>query len=612
KVCDEVGHFAFEEPGGYRCLPEPDETAKIWRREKLKRIIIRDRSCPSLILFNFKNEAQKPPDEDDIINMRIVHTLDPTRIVTYNSDRNRTISHTERLEKDPFKLHMKPFDDTLYYHGWWDQHHWIPYVGYLDDYYENPRFYLRGVINQARAISRTDSLHRLKEDEIIFWGEEGAGGTMVSLGRIKNELERIGVTGWREREHIDYYNEYDRFLDESGFRSSFPTVDHLTMALGRNLHYYHGRALENVRMSNIADAYILNGWASGGTHSDIVDAYRNPTADPSILSYYAQPLYLAVKIRDKVLPSGSIPVVDIFIINEADIKGKHTLEIELINPDDTSVFSKNFTVSVAGGEEFGELLVEGIKLPVVSTPGYYKLKAILRSRKGIEATGCDDIFVVDYMTNPGISGKVAVIDTSGTVTAFLKESRDVVSGEFDPHTSKLDYIIIGEHDYNRVRNLGRQKGIRATDLILDKVASGAVLIVLDQADRWAQSLDTKALQYINTHHWRRNGRLFVGRSPFLNDLPQAQSMNWEYQIFYEGDIWGIGIGRLGVKTVVAVAAQHRKEILNALCIIPYGRGKIILSTLKLLPELSSVEPQSAVAKKLFLNLLEYSKEKKNQ
>ena len=73
-----------------------------------------------------------------------------------------------------------------------------------------------------------------------------------------------------------------------------------------------------------------------------MDAYRNPTADPSILSYYAQPLYLAVKIRDKVLPSGSIPVVDIFIINEAGLKGKHTLKIELIDPDDTSVFSKNF------------------------------------------------------------------------------------------------------------------------------------------------------------------------------------------------------------------------------------------------------------------------------
>ena len=612
EFCDEVGHLAFEEPGGYRCMPEPDETAQIWRREKLKRMIIRDRSNPSLILYNLKNEAQNPPSEDDVKNMQMVHTLDPTRIVTYNSDRNRTIPHTERLEKDPFKLHIKPFDDTLYYHGWWDQHHWIPYVGYIDDYYENPRFYLRGVVNQARAISRSDSLYRLEEDEIIFWGEEGAGGTMVSLGKIKNELARIGVSGWREMEHIDYYNEYDRFLDESGFRSSFPTVDDLTMALGKNLHYYHGRALENVRMSNVADAYILNGWASGGTHSDLVDAYRNPTGDPSILSYYSQPLYVAVKIRDKVLPTGVAPLADIFLINEVNCKGTHTLELNLVNPHGKTVFSERYRVSVIGGEEFGQLLIEDIHLPMVDTPGYYKLNAALWSGKGVEATGFDDIFVVDYITGPGLKGKVAVIDTSGTINAFLEESRGVSFGDFDPNDPFIDYIIIGEHNYTKVRNLGRQPNISATDPILDKVASGATLIILDQADRWAQQWDIIAVQYINTHHWGRNGRLFVGTSRFLDGLPRAQSMNWEYQEFYRGDIWGIGLGRLGVETIVAVAAQNRKEILNALCRIPYGNGQIFLSTLPIIPELASTEPQSAVPKKLFLNLLELSGRKQNE
>ena len=614
EVCDEVGHLTFEEPGGYRCMPEPDETAKIWRREKVKRMIIRDRSHPSIILYNFKNEARKPPSEDDINNMKMVHTLDPTRIVTYNSHRNLTIPHTERLAKDPFKLHMKPFDDTLYYHGWWDQHHWIPYVGYLDEYYENPLFYLRSVVNQARAISRSDSLYRLEEDEIIFWGEEGAGGTMVSLEKIKNELARIGVSGWREMEHIDYYNEYNRFLDESGFRSSFPTVDDLTMALGKNLHYFHGRALENVRMSNIADAYILNGWASGGTHSDIVDAYRNPTGDPAILSYYSRPLYLAVKIRDKVLPSGTSSVADIFIINEVNLKGKHTLVIELNDPAGTTIFSQNHRVNITGGEEYGELIIEDIHLPTLSTPGYYKLNAELRSgpvtskhgedEKDIEATGFDDIFVIScQLSSVSYQLKAAVIDTSGIVNAFLKESRGITFEDFDPDAPYIDCIIIGEHDYNKVRRLGRQPGLSATDPILDRVANGTTLIILDQADRWAQQLDNTALQYINTHHWGRNGRLFVGKSEYLNDLPQSQSMNWEYQVLYRGDIWGIGLGHLGVETIVAVAAQHRKEILNALCRIPFGNGQIFLSTLRIMPELASKEPQSVSAKKLFLNLL---------
>ncbi|HUT62812.1 MAG TPA: hypothetical protein VMZ04_02530, partial [Anaerolineae bacterium] len=110
----------------------------------------------------------------------------------------------------------------------------------------------------------------------------------------------------------------------------------------------------------------------------------------------------------------------------------------------------------------------------------------------------------------------------------------------------------------------------------------------------------------------RNGRLFVSSSRFLDGLPQEQSMNWEYQEFYRGDIWGIGLGRLGVETIVAVAAQHRKEILNALCRIPYGNGQVFLSTLPIIPQLASKEPQSAVPKKLFLNLLELSDRKQNE
>ncbi|MHB9031127.1 MAG: glycoside hydrolase family 2 TIM barrel-domain containing protein, partial [Candidatus Latescibacterota bacterium] len=602
-VCDETGHLAMEEPGGYRCMPGPDDRAKAWRREKLRRMALRDRSRACIVLYNLKNESDTPPDDDDIANMRLLHSLDPVRIITYNSDRNRTIPYTERLGRDPFKLHLKPLDDTLYYHGWWDQHHWIPYVGYLDEYYENPRFYLRGVVNGPRAVAAEDSLHRLEADEIIFWGEEGAGGTMVSLGRIKNELDRTGATGWREGEHLDFYRGYDRFLDESGFRKSYPTVDHLTRALGANLHYFHGRALENVRISNIGDAYVLNGWASGGTHSDIVDAYRYPTADPSILSYYSRPLYIAVKLRDKVMPAGFQPVADLFIVNEADVKGKHTLAVELIDSRGGSLFSGEYPVQVGGGETFGQLLVENVQLPPLHEAGYFRFKAELRKGKTVVAEGADDIFVVDYRSGAKLRGTAAVIDTGGTVEAFLNDLGGMPCTAFDPAGPRTGFIILGAHDFDAVQKRFRNPNLRATNPFLDRAANGATLVILDQADRWAEFLDNIALRYVNTHHWVRNGRLFVGESRYLEGLPQSTAMNWECQAFYRGDIWGLGLGSSGVETIVAAAAQHRGEILNALCRVPYGNGEIILSTLRLLPELASGEPQSATAKKLFVNLL---------
>ena len=603
EYCDEVGHLAFEEPGGYRSIPGPDATTRVWRREKLRRMIMRDRSYPSLILYNFKNEASKSPSEDDIANMRMVHTLDPTRIVTYNSDRNRSIAHTERIDPDPIKLHMLPDDDTLRYSGWFDQHHWIRHVGWIDDYYENPRFYLRGVVNQLRFIAREDSLYRLDPGEIIFWGEEGAGGSMWRLGKIKAELARTGATGWREQAVLDYHDYYERFLDESGFRRAFPTVDDLTLAMGENLHYYHGRALENVRMSNVADAYILNGWASGGTHSDMVDAYRNPTGDPSILAHYAQPLYVAVKLRDTSVPTGFAPVADCFLINEKNVRGAHTLHLMLDGPGGKTIMTAEHRVRVLGGEEFGQLLVEGIDLPPLDEPGYYTLRAELRRGTEIVASGHDQAFVVDDAPVRALAGTIAVIDTSGAVDAFLA-ARGMHGVPFDPDANHYDTIIIGAHDFNTVRRLDTRPGQSAAQPIRDKVRNGARLIILDQADLWAQFIDQDALFYYGDQHWARNGRYVAGTHPFLDGLPQAQALGWEYQNIYRNDVWGIDLDRNGVDIVIAAAAQRqRKDILTALCRVPFGNGDIVLSALNLLPEVDSDEPQSAVPQRLLLNML---------
>jgi len=606
-VADEMGVLTYEEPGGYMCNPAPDETAQRWRKEKLQRMIIRDRSRPSMVIFNMDDLSHFAPTDWDRENIKMVHELDPSRIVTFNCI---TPPHAPNIKDDPFKLHMLPFDDTFHYHGWLAPYHFAEQAGYVDKYYNNPRYYLRYILD-ATSTAMGDSLYPVPEDEIIFYGEEGGFGTMMRLEKIKNELARTGADGWREREHLDWFNAYDRFLDESGLRSSFPTVDNLTMALGETMHYFHGRIIENVRISNKSDAYVINGWASAMTHTDIVDTYRNPSANPAILRYYMQPLYIAVKLRDKVLPSGSVPVADIFIVNEKNLKGKYTLELAFENPYGDVVFSENFEVRILGGEEYGQLLLEDIRLPNIKQPGYYTLRTALCDGKNrIVATGHDEIFAVDYMNGPGIKGSVAVIDTSGIINAFLDEARGVTSSDLDPFGPEPEYIVIGAHDYNIVRHLGIVKNVRSTWPIMDMVANGSTLIVLDQANCWAEQMSEyyhKSVKYSGSEHFGDNGRLFVGNSILLNELPINQAMNWEYQVFYRGDVWGLKLSPRELETIVGIAPQNSANIHSALVRVPYGTGQIILSTLNILPELSSEKPQSAIAKKLMLNLLEYSK-----
>ena len=538
EYADKYGLMTYEEPGGYMVTPNeedkidgPDAQALELRREKLRRMILRDRSYPSMVIYNLKNESQIKPTEDDYNNMKMVYSLDPSRILTYNSDRNREIPYFERIENDPYKVHMKPFDDKLYY-NWWDQHHWMSYPGYVDLMYRNPQFYLRGVVNAPTTPLLVDSLYRLDKKELIFWGEEGNWGTMVRLQKIVEELEKTGgPTGFREMEHVDWFNTYNKFLDESGFRSSYPDVDALTMSMGRNLHYYHARAIENVRMSNIADGYNLNGWASEINRTDIADVYRYPTADPAIMAYYTQPLYIAVKLRNKVVPVGASPIVDFYIINEKDLKGKCTLSIEMKDDAGKVYLTKSVDVNVTGGEEFGQLLLEGLKLPAIDKPGYFKVNATITKNGVKSATGFDDIFAADYTKGSGTPSKITVYEKDDIVKDFLKNARGISATPYQKGGAQPDVIIVGNFDI-----AGGDQDIRND--IFEKVKKGAKLIVLSRADYFAgkiNELQKRRPAYYKTGGIKSlgtNGRYFVSKSPYFEGLPQAQGMHWEYQCLY--------------------------------------------------------------------------------
>ncbi len=603
RACEELGILYTGRSAGYRIngpdgAPVDDPFTREWRRINLERFVRRDRSSPALFLWSLKGEDPNPPDEDDFRAMEMIRGLDGTRIIVYNGGRDRTKDDARTNDPlSPAKSMYRPLDPKRYTHGWWDMHHWN-HRGYRDDYYTNPHNYIR--LN----IIDDDPEHQVQPDEIIYYGEEGSFGSMMRLQKIREDIFLSGsADGWREREHLDWFDYYDSFLDESGFRSSFPTVDHLTKALGENLFYFHGRILENCRISNIIDAYIINGAASAATHTDMFGVYRNPTGEPSVLRRFMQPLYVAVKLRDKVLPVGYTPVADIFIVNELDLSGGHTLELTLTGPDGTTVFADTRRVRIEGGEEYGQLIAGDVRLPAVEEHGYHRLEARILDGDELKCDGYDDIFAVDYAAGKALEGRGAVIDDSGAVNALISDVRGVTFEEFPEYHHqfsgpRFDYIVVGKHDFDEVR----RSRYRA---VMEQVYNGATLIVLENTDEWAGQWDDvywyQAVQYHGSVSLGSRGRFFVGKSPLLEGLPQSQAMGWEYQAFYYDTMRGLDVARFGHETVVALAAEHRKDIHTAVARIPFGRGQIVASTLDMLRYLDSDMPQSAIPKKLFLN-----------
>lgn len=566
---DELGLLYFEEPGGNQYPADrfnaTDPIGRMQadfyfatRNEKLFRMVRRDRSHPSLVIYNMHNERGAEPQQQDRDQMLAAHTLDETRIITYNSS-NGSI----KQGPDPrFKLHLLPYDFTFRDYGWFDQHHAGGPGTYHDNLYNGPNEYLR----------YTD-----KKDEIIYYGEEGAIGTPPRLELIRNDIIKTGKNiGWESADYLKWYDAYNTFLkSHPGFNKAYPTVDTLTKAMGNVAYYYQGRTIENIRINNLVDGYAINGWESMKieNHSGIVDNYRNLKGDPSLIARYNKPLYVAVKMNRKVLGVGDTSIVDFHIVNEKNLNGEYTLVIKAISEKGLTVFSKTLPVRVTGGHTYGELLSAGLPI-VASTQGYTTIKAELQQGEKVLAKGDDKIYAVKLDVS-GITPQGMVADTSAVLAPFL-QSVGVKFKEFKSGRPEGKYLLVGAFQ-------PQQTGNPLVTDILEWVNEGNTLIIVNNIETWAAHLaqkeviDYKGSKVLGTTWY--GGNFFSKQHPFFNGLPQAQVFNWEYQCFATYNRSRIGLRLGNGEPIVACVADHKKEVYTALSIVPHGRGKIILSSL---------------------------------
>jgi len=617
---DELGLLYFEEPGGNQYPADrynvTDPTGKMQadfyfaaRNEKLFRMIKRDRSHPSLVIYNMHNERGAEPQERDRQQMLAAHRLDETRVITYNSS-NGPI----KMGPDSrFKLHLLPYDFTFRDYGWFDQHHAGGPGTYHDNLYNGPGNYLR----------YTDH-----KDEIIYYGEEGAIGAPPRLQLIRDEILKTGKDqGWETDAYLKWYDAYDSFLKNTpGFSKAFPNVDSLTRKMGNVAFYYQGRTIENIRINNITDGYAVNGWESMKleNHSGIVDNYRNPKGDPELIARYTRPVYVAVKMNRKVLGTGDTSVVDFYIVNEAGMKGDFNLDIKVLSADGKELSLKTIPVKISGGATYGELLSAGFRV-VPAASGYTRITATIRKDENVLASGMDELYAVQLNIN-GIPAAGMVADTSGVIDKFLTSAGVSSFKKFRSGRPEGKYMITGAFD-------PQQTGNPLVTDILEWVNEGNTLIIAGNVEKWASFLgrkeviDYRGLKELGTTWY--GGNYFVKEHPVFQGLPQNCVFNWEYQSIATYNKSRLGLRINNGETVVACVSDHKPEVYSALSIINHGRGKIIISALDLMSSLkdvvigkraegdgenaamttfntSSKNKANIVGQQLLLNMLKYS------
>ena len=579
---DELGLLYFEEPGGNsypdnlfnpRSELEKKQTGFYLaaRTEKFLRMVRRDRSHPSLVIYNMHNERGAAPQLVDRMEMMAGHIMDESRIITYNSCNG----NIKLNEPDPkFKLHLLPYDTTFYDYGWFDQHHAGGPGVYHDNLYSNPLQYAKYTDHQ---------------NEIIYYGEEGAIGTPPRLQLIRDAILKRGKDiGWESDSYLEWYNAYDAFLKNKGFAKAFPNVDSLTRKMGNVAYYYQGRTIENVRINNTIDGYAVNGWESMKleNHSGIVDNYRNLKGDPELIAKYNQPLYVAVKLNHKVVQVGDTTTVDFFLVNEKNIHGNFTLEITARNATGETGWHKTIPVQVTGGAVYGQLLSAGHPF-AASAPGYTTITARLMTGNTIIATGQDELFAVQLNTT-GIPQDGMIADTSGVLSNYLKRVGLNNLQNYRGGKPQGSFLLVGAFE-------PQQTGNPLVTDILEWVNNGNTLIVVNNIEHWADHLAKKeVLDYRGSKELGKSwygGNYFSKQHALLAGLPQACVFNWEYQCFATYNKNRLGLRLSTGECVVACVSDHKPEVYSAVSIIPHGKGKIILCALDIFSCIKDVKQE---------------------
>ena len=279
---------------------------------------------------------------------------------------------------------------------------------------------------------------------------------------------------------------------------------------------------------------MVNGWEAMpyDNHSGIVDIYRNPKGDASILAYYNQPLYVAVASRNQVVKLPGSAIVDFYIVNEKNLKGNHTLEIKVIAPDGKVVYTRNETVSIEGGETFGQLLLENVEVPVNGKEGTYRILADIKAdNQQICAQGHDEVVAVGWQANDLAGNGAYYGSENDKVAAFYKETTGKELPAFTSETGKLDWLVVNRSSLD-------EPVVIPSDFFKDKNGNSTLKAT------WYSEPDMNIVASIKPD--AELNRTFVDGAQPDESVPANQS----FSVIWEGELYPPESGQylLGVET----------------------------------------------------------------
>ncbi|HVU08349.1 MAG TPA: glycoside hydrolase family 2 TIM barrel-domain containing protein [Verrucomicrobiae bacterium] len=564
----------------------PDGDAQVfWEKyeeEKVLEMVKRDRSHPSLIMYSLQNES----NDVDLRNPRIyrvfreMHALDPGRIIVLFSGGEPRNNEVLML---PYSDEISYGSKTTPYAGWRDLHTCGGPCNYMDNLYTDP----------------TNFFQRSKDedhDKICMWGEMLGAAVPDDYDKLVHSFDATHPTGYELDDMTKILDGYHSFLDKWGFRNAFPTDSLLFQAIGYREYYFWQRIIEQSRADNANDYLVVSGWESTtiDNHSGLVDNHRFFKGNPSVIAKACQPEVLFIQPRHMIVAKGNKDLADIFLLNENNLTGPQTLKFTAKYPDGSIAFTTEKSVTATGSNTYGQLLTEGIEFPT-DAAGMMNLEATLTPQNSgkTSLTGNDQIEVIDVSPAP-IFQNVALIESNDEISKTLNDVFHVAPVAFSNAPAHLDAIVFS----TKRRELAPKISDADFDSALARVKNDGTRLVLWPDNNTCAEAFARTLNKRHIVNYSGNvGNLgapwfgswfFVRKHWLLDGLPVDCAVDWRYGMSaFNGPSWlhsepggtdtdGLLLDAPGMETFFGYGADHNTKVGISGCVIPYGKGQIVL------------------------------------
>jgi len=595
-LADSLGILLYEEPGGLHFWSDNDSTFTVnFMREKIRRMVIRARNHPGMIIYTLANEDYDWFDWREGY-MLMINEMDDSRLIANSSG------------YDPIpNYHIKPYKSVIE-------------LDYIDEH---------TVGSASRFDESLFQTHHPHADSVYsFYGEVACyTGPPAVVDLMKQAAGRRGVD--LNLYEALYQKIMDVFYSSDMANHGSGKIRHpadITRQTSRGLMYTNGRLGQIIMSHDRNNGYAINGWSDGPQMVDawssaIVDMGRNLKGPAEDMRFWNRPLQIAIfRNNGKYFKPGETASFRVVLINEDILeKGEYTLDIRVRDGKGTPTwFSEIFYPIIEGNEVFAQEITNSLLIPIQKDwhAGHITIDAKLLHGTDTLATGHEQILLQNRATfTEDLSGKkVAVIQWDEATNAL----NDAGLAQLPHWSNEVDCILAGDiPDMDILQEL------------LKKVKSEKINLIIRFDQQWADALfnlrilseKVYAWGGYQSHDWNGNGWGYIdhyvgdqaipsatiistrswevpgdpyGFYPFKSYFPQEVHGLYIARTAYPEPIWG---GLAGKGEYLQSIFTSDRELLVLLGMIHYGKGKIILA-----PSYP-VDDDNAFNDMLFFNLI---------